>query len=87
MPGNAEAYSSLSVIEIIETDYAKAAEYGQKAWQIRQDLPSIPANLAVAYHYLNNDAKKRYFYDQAKRLKYHRLELIERVLDGTANIE
>ena len=87
LPRNAEAYSSLSVIEIIEKDYSKAAEYGEKAWSIRQDLPGIPANLAVAYHYLKNDVKKRHFYNEAKRLNYHQLEAIDQIFEGTVDIE
>ena len=41
-PDNAEAFSSLMVIEIIEKDYPEAIEHGEKAWAIRKDLGKYP---------------------------------------------
>jgi len=43
VPDNAEAYCSLVVIELMESNDKKAVEYGEKAWSLRKDLPSIPA--------------------------------------------
>ncbi len=87
LPNNAEAFSSLLVIEILEGNYEKAVEYGEKAWALRKDLPSIPANLAIAYHYVGNEARKQHYYNEAKRLEYHQLDLVEQIFDGTLAIE
>lgn len=79
LPENAEAFSSLLVLEILEQDYEAAAAYGEKAWVLRKDLASIPANLAVAYHYLGNEGKKRQYYQEAEKLGYHRLDAIDEI--------
>lgn len=86
-PKNAEAYSSLLVIDILEKDFASAANNGEKSWELRQDLASIPANLAIAYHYLENEEKKWFFYEKAKALNYHRLQSVDDIFDGTLVIE
>lgn len=86
-PKNAEAFSSLLVIEIIDKDYRKAVEYGERSWALRKDLASIPANLAVAYHFLGNDEKKFYFYNEAKKLRYHLIENIDEIFEGTRVID
>jgi hypothetical protein len=87
LPENAEAFSSLLVIEILEHNYEAAAEYGERAWALRKDLPSIPANLAVAYHYLKNEEKKMHYYEQAKKLGYHQLDRIDQIFNGSLSIE
>ncbi len=87
LPENAEAFSSLLVIEILEHNYHAAVAYGEKAWALRKDLPSIPANLAIAYHYLGNEEKKLHFYQQAKLLGYHKLDVIQEIFAGTMVIE
>lgn len=87
LPENAEAFSSLLVIEILERNYEAAVNYGEKAWALRKDLPSIPANLSVAYHYLKNEKKKRYYYQQAKRLGYHKLDALDKIFNGSLTVE
>lgn len=87
MPDNAEAFSSLLVIEIIEENYAKAVEYGEKSWALRKDLASIPANLAVAYHYLGNEEKKWRYFNEAKRMNYPKLEVLEEIFADSLTIE
>lgn len=86
-PDNAEAFSSLMVIEILEKDYKKAAIYGEKGWALRKDLGTIPANLAIAYHYLKDDQKKQHYYNEAKRLNYPRLQSIDEIFEGKRVIE
>jgi len=87
VPDNAEAYSSLLVIEVMEGDNKKAVEYGQKAWALRQDLASIPANLAVAYHFLGDIARRDQYYKHAERLGYHRLQTLKDIFDGKVSID
>lgn len=86
LPDNAEAYSSLLVIEILEGNDERAVEYGEKAWGLRKDLASIPANLAIAYHYVGNVAKRDEYYQQAERLGYHRLQTVKEIFDGKASL-
>lgn len=85
-PENGEAYSSLLVLELIEGNDEKAVEYGELGWKLRQDLPSIAANLSVAYHYLGNEAKRDEFYEHAKRLQYHRLQQLDDIFIGKMSI-
>lgn len=86
LPDNAEAFSSLVVIELMEGNDQKAVEYGEKAWVLRKDLPSIPANLAIAYHYLGDTAKRDEFYQHASRLGYHNLQAVRDVFSGKASL-
>jgi tetratricopeptide (TPR) repeat protein len=86
VPDNAEAYSSLLVIELINGNDQMAVEYGEKAWALRKDLPSIPANLAMAYHYLGNHAKRDRYYQDAERLGYARLQTLKDVFEGRSSI-
>lgn len=85
-PEKAEALSSLLVIELLDGNNAKAVEYGEKAWTIRKDDPSIAANLAVAYHYLGDTHKRDLFYNHAKRLGYRYLSRVQDIFDGKASI-
>jgi len=86
VPRNAEAFSSMLVIELMEGNNKKAVEYGEKAWAIRKDLPVIPANLAIAYHYLGEPEKRDEFYKLAKDLGYHNLQAIEDMISGKTSI-
>jgi len=85
-PENAEAYSSLVVIELMRGNDKKAVEYGEKAWELRQDLPSIPANLSIAYHYLGDFIKRDEFYGYAQELDYHNLQALQDIFDGKTSI-
>jgi tetratricopeptide (TPR) repeat protein len=87
LPDNAEAFSSLLVIELMDGNDEKAVEYGEKAWALRKDLPSIPANLAIAYHYLDNPKKRDEFYRYAKNLGYHNLQSIDAIIEGNASVK
>jgi Flp pilus assembly protein TadD len=86
VPDNAEAFSSLVVIELIEGNNAKAVEYGERAWALRKDYPSIPANLAIAYHYLGNMQKRDEFYQHAQRLGYHDLQAVKDIFSGKTGL-
>ena len=74
------------MIEIAEGNDAKAVEYGEKAWALRKNLASIPANLAIAYHLVGNTAKRDEFYQHAERLKYHRLDTLQDIFTGKKSI-
>lgn len=85
-PDNAEAYTSLLVIELMEGNDKKAVEHGEKAWALRKNYPTIPANLAVAYHYLGDHSRRDQYYREAERLKYHDLQALRDIFDGKAGI-
>jgi hypothetical protein len=74
------------VIELVEGNDAKAVEYGERAWALRKDLPSIPANLAIAYHYLGNPKKRKEFYGHAKRAGYPDLQALDDIISGKTSI-
>ena len=81
-PENPEALASLLVIELIDGRYDDAVACGEKAWAQRRDLAAIPANLAVAYHYQGNTAKRDHFYDEAQKLGYRRLDTLDDIFAG-----
>lgn len=81
LPENAEAFSSLLVIELLEGNYDKAVEYGEKSWSLRKNNSAIPANLSLAYHYVDSIEKRDAFFEEAKRLKYHRLSTLEKLFN------
>lgn len=86
LPDNAEAYSSLMVIELQAGNDNKAVEYGEKAWGMRNDLAIIPANLAIAYHYQGDFAKRDQFYEHAKRLNYPNMQALDDIFSGITTI-
>ncbi len=86
VPDNAEAFSSLLVIELMEGNDDKAIEYGEKAWKLRKDEGSIPANLAVAYHYSGNTEQRDKYYKAAEQLNYRNLGSLQDIFDGTISI-
>lgn len=87
LPENPEAYSSLLVIELLEGNNDKAIEYGEKAWGFRKNLASIPANLAIAYHYAGNQAQRDRYFKHAKDLKYHALDKLQAIFDSEVELE
>ena len=86
VPENAEAFGSLLVIELLEENDEKAVEYGEKAWALRKDLATIPANLAVAYHYLGDHAKRDQYYEEAEKLGYNGLQTLKDIFEGKMTI-
>ena len=86
VPDNAEAFSSLLVIELMEGNDKLAVEYGERAWAIRDNYASIPANLSIAYHYLGDEQKRDEYFEHAKRLNYDRLDSLLDVFSGEASI-
>lgn len=83
---NAEAFSSLLVIELKDGNDKKAVEYGEKAWKLRKNLPSIPANLAIAYHYLGDFKKRDKFYKIAENIGYHKMHGLEDIINNKVSI-
>lgn len=86
VPDNAEAFSSLLVIELMAKNDKKAVEFGEKAWKLRKDLPSIPANLAVAYHYLGDHKKRDEFFKHASEAGYNNLQGIKDIFSGKSSL-
>lgn len=86
VPENAEAFSSLLVIEVLERNDKKAVEYGEKAWGLRKDLATIPANLAIAYHYTGQVEKRDEMYGHAERLGYHQLDTLRSIFAGDVSL-
>ena len=86
LPENAEAFSSLLVIELMDGNDEQAVSYGERAWALRKDDPSIPANLAIAYHYLGDTDKRDQFCDIAERLGYHNMAGIRDIINGKSSI-
>ncbi len=86
VPRNAEAFSSLVVIELLAKNDEKAVEYGEKAWAIKKDNATIAANLAMAYHYSGDAVKCDVFHEHAKRLGYRNLAQLQDIIDGKKSI-
>jgi len=86
VPDNAQALSSLLVIELMEGNDGKAIEYGERAWAICRDDPTIAANLAIAYHYAGNVEKRGLFFNHARRLGYRNTAGLQDIFDGKTSI-
>ncbi|MEM7478068.1 MAG: tetratricopeptide repeat protein [Planctomycetota bacterium] len=82
VPDNAEAYTSLLVVELLEGNHQAAVDAGEKGWQYRKDYAVIPANLSIAYHFLGDFAKRDEFYAHAKRLQYYRMDTLDEIISG-----
>lgn len=78
-PDNAEAYSSLVVIEIAEGNYSQAVEYGEKAWNMDTTNPIVASNLSLAYHYKGDYKQRNRLFEQARQLGYYNLDMLEEV--------
>ncbi len=85
-PSNAEAFSRLMVIELMRGNYKKAVDYGEKAWRLRKDLPSIAANLSIAYHYWGDNYKREEFYKIAEQMGYPNLKEMNDLFAGKISI-
>jgi Flp pilus assembly protein TadD len=74
------------VIELLDGNDAQAVEYGEKAWALRKDSPSIAANLAIAYHYLGDSEKRDALYRHSAELGYADLATLQEIFTDEASI-
>jgi tetratricopeptide (TPR) repeat protein len=82
-PNAAEAYSSLTVIELKRGNYDKALEVGMKGWELsdKQD-PIIAANLAIACHYAKDEKQRDEMLELARSLGYPKMARLEDIISG-----
>lgn len=81
-PKYAEAYSSLTVIYLKTKKFKKAVEVGLKSYELDNENPVIAANLAGAYHYINDTIQREKFFDIAKDNGYKNSDILRKVFDG-----
>ncbi len=86
VPDNAEAFSSLLVIELMDGNDNEAVKYGEQAWTLRNNSPTIAANLAIAYHYFGDTEKRDEFLEYARKLGYYNMAAIQEIIDGKASL-
>ncbi len=67
---------------ITRTRTETAIEYGEKAWALSNGHPTIAANLAIAYYYAGDIAKRDRYSDIAKRLGYANAKSLEAIFSG-----
>ena len=86
-PNNADAYSSMLVLEIKNRNYANAVALGEKArgLELINKTPGILGNLVIAYH-LNKQIKER---DQAlaelEKMNYKDIEYTKMLINGSVD--
>ena len=85
-PHNPQALSSLSVIELMQHNDAKALQYAQRAWRLKSRDPILAANLAVAYHYAGNIEQRDAMYQEAKQLGCRDIERLDEIFTGKLSI-
>lgn len=83
---NAEAFSNLVAIELMDGNNAGAVEYGEKAWALHQNDPALAANLAVGYHYSGDLEKRDAFYQHAEELGYPGLNTLQEIFAGKISV-
>jgi tetratricopeptide (TPR) repeat protein len=82
-PDNPDSYSSLLVLEIINKNYPKAVELGEKARRLNltKTRPGVLGNLVIAYH-LNHQIKERdLVLAELRKMNYPDIKYIEMVIN------
>ena len=85
-PNYAQSYASMVTLEIYRKNYAKAIQYGEQSYRLDDTDPVIAANLAVAYHYLDDVANRDKFRKIAAQLNYRNMDTLQQIFDGEIEI-
>lgn len=85
-PRNSHAYTSIAVIEIQRGNDDAAVAAAEQAWSLDRRTPEVAANLAVAYHYAGDTAKRQEMYEHAERLGYPKLESLDDIFAGRSSL-
>ena len=75
-PKNAQAYSSLAVLEMEKGLYQKSVSYGMQAYMLNGSDLDIAANLAIAYHHINDTLNRNFFYKMCIDKKYKHIDVL-----------
>jgi len=81
-PNYAQAYASMVALAIFRKDYAKAVQYGEKAFGLDSSDPVIAANLSIAYHYLGDVANRDKFKQVSAQLNYRSMDSLQQIFNG-----
>ena len=85
-PDYAQVWSSMAVIALRNSQDRDGLRYAEKAWALDDEDPTIAANLAVAYHYNGDIAKRDEMTEHAKDLGYRKLDRLQQVYRGDITI-
>lgn len=85
-PTYAPAYSSMMMIAIKRGDDSQALRYAQRAFELNHHDPVIISNLAVAHHYVGNEAERDRFARMAQAKGYRRMESIHKIFSGELSL-
>ena len=85
-PDYAEAYSSLVVINLKQKKFDEAVEVGLKGYELSKSNGVIAANLATAYHYVNDTINREKYFNIAKKNGYKNAATLELVFSGELTI-
>ena len=87
-PRNAEAYSSLLMLEIFNKNYSNAVILGEKAvsLMIIKDNPGILGNLVIAYHMNNQLLKRNSALADLEKTNYRNIDQIKKMISDEIDI-
>ena len=85
-PGYAQAYSSMAIIELKRNNDAEALRLAKIAYDNDKEDPVIAANLAVTYHYNDNEKERDKFTEIARKLGYKNINALQQIYSGELTI-
>ena len=88
-PRNPEVYTCLLMLEILNKNYSKAVELGEKAKMLNlsDNNHGILANLIVAYHLNDQREERDREYSKLEKTNYREKEYIKMLIDGEIDVE
>ncbi|REG23175.1 Tfp pilus assembly protein PilF [Archangium gephyra] len=85
-PSYAQAWSSMMVVALKRGLYDEAIAHGEKAYALDKNDPTIAANLAIAYHYAGNTAKRDELTQVAQKLGFKGMDWLDKVYTGQIEV-
>lgn len=85
-PNDPLAYSSLVVIALKKYEDKKALDYALKGYNLEPTNPVFAANLAVAYHYNNDEQNRDKYHQIAADLGYEKMDVLSQFYTGEMTI-
>lgn len=85
-PDSYQTLTSLGLIYRKETDYDRAMEYYQKAYDLDNHQPVFVANLAICHYYLGNEEVDKYI-TILEGMDYANIEIIKQICRGELTVK
>jgi tetratricopeptide (TPR) repeat protein len=81
-PQSPSAWSSAAITAIRIGQDTAAVNFAETAWLLDKTDATYAANLAAAYHYAGRIKDRDRMYQEARRLKYHGMDALDKIFNG-----